>query len=244
MRKNRFYLDKDYQNNAQYQLTDEVHHQIRHVLRLKPKNEIILFNGRNQVAEASIDSIHKSSTTVQIRIISELNKESPAKIHLGQVIGKGPKWDFVIQKATELGVHAITPLYSEFGMVRYKSDKITQKIEHWQKIAIAACAQSERNQCPIVHSPTSLDTWLPTQKNSASTKLILAPDATQSIMQQPKSKDIILLIGPEGGFSQIEEALAKQIGFVTVHMGPRILRTETATIAALSLLQAHSGDFT
>lgn len=242
MRKNRFFLDIHFESGQDITLDGDVHHQIRHVLRLKPQTEIQLFNGQNEIANASLTDIGKNHSMATLHNVELKNLESPIAIHLGQVIGKGTKMDFVIQKATELGVAEITPLYSEFGMVRYKKEKTEQKLNHWQKIAIAACAQCERNLCPTIHAPMDLQAWLATLEPT-SLKIFLDPQSSQSMQQLQSASAIALAIGPEGGFSPKEMQYCRSLGLTGIQMGPRILRTETATLAALSLIQAHLGDF-
>lgn len=210
------------------------------VLRLQKNDQFILFNNDGFDYTAQIDWIKKN--TVQASILSrvEKNLESPLILHLGQAISKGERMDLVIQKATELGVHAITPLISERCVVHLKGERVEKKIEHWQKIAIHAAEQCGRTHVPLVHPILKFPEWV--FNTQEQTKLILHVNAPTNIQSTALSQSIALLIGPEGGFTQEEVDLAKHHQFQTLQMGPRILRTETAAIAALSILQFKAGD--
>ena len=169
--------------------------------------------------------------------------ESPLKVHLVQGISRGERMDFVVQKATELGVKRITPLLTERGVVKLDDQRAKKRQQHWQKIAASACEQCGRVRLPLLDAPERLDAWLGNKPAHVESDVILRPGATQSLsaIDMPVTK-ICILIGPEGGFTDAEYQLADAAGFVAVSMGPRVLRTETAAVAALTILQSRWGD--
>lgn len=215
-------------------------HLIR-VLRMGEGESIRLFNGDGYEYSAQLEAVSKKSAQARLQQRSELEPETQLSLHLGQVISKGDKMDFTIQKATELGIHEITPLFSERCDVRLKGERLDKKVEHWQRVAISACEQSGRNRIPKVHQPLSLAEWL--NRVDADTKLILHPHNQQPLSAYSAPDSLALLVGPEGGFSEAEVLQAQQQGFGGLTLGPRILRTETAALAALSVLQYCWGDF-
>lgn len=241
MRKHRFYIDQDIVLNTTLELSDDISHQINRVLRLRIADQIYLFNNSGAEFTANIENITRKNTTILITSRSETILESPLKINLGQVIGKGEKIDWVIQKATELGVHSITPLYSSRSISQPVQDRAVHKIEHWQKIAIAACSQCWRNIIPTINPPQNINDW--TATSTEAQKLILSPSpSSQRIRDFNISSSVTVLIGPEGGFSETEIAHAISHQFIPVSLGPRILRTETAGLAAIAILQSMFGD--
>ena len=178
---------------------------------------------------------------VEITTVNDVNRESTRAIHLAQAISKGERMELVIQKAVELGFTSITPLLTARCVVRLDAERLAKKQAQWHAIAIAACEQSGRNQLPIIHQTCSLDIYL--QQCQAITKLVLHPSTAKSWRDYTfTTGDIALLIGPEGGLSEEEVNQATAMQFQPLCLGPRILRTETAAIAAISVLQAISGD--
>jgi len=241
MRKHRFYVDQDIILKTTLELPDDVSHQISRVLRLRVADQIYLFNNSGAEFTANIENITRNNTTVLIISSSEATLESPLKINLGQVIGKGEKIDWVIQKATELGIHSITPLYSSRSISQPVQDRAIHKTEHWQKIAIAACSQSWRNIVPIINPPQDINYWVSICSDAH--KLILSPEHTSNRIRNLKiPSSVTVLIGPEGGLSDAEIAHALSHQFIPVSLGPRILRTETAGLAAIAILQSMFGD--
>lgn len=229
MRKHRFFVNVDLAPGQSLSLPADIKHQITKVLRLHNGDPIYLFNNTGQEFQAILDD-----KTANIIEISAITPQSPLQIDLAQVIGKGDKMDLVIQKATELGVSSITPLFSQYSI----SAK-TNKLEHWQKIAISACCQSWRNDLPVIHAPIALKEWLTQARNGM--QIILAPRGGK-IKQDHITSPVTILVGPEGGFSTDEYALAAQCNFTEIALGTRILRTETAGIAIIAILQALGGD--
>lgn len=211
------------------------------VLRMQPDEKLTLFCGDNREFSATITSVLKKKVMVTITAVQNINRESPRSIHLAQAISKGDRMEWVIQKAVELGVTSITPLFTAHCVVKLDPVRLAKKHAQWQAIAISACEQSGRNQLPIIHSACFLDDYL--QACDATIKLVLHPDSAKAWRDYTFSTaDIALLIGPEGGLSDDEVEQAQTHGFQSLSLGPRILRTETAAIAALSVLQSISGD--
>lgn len=215
-------------------------HHVARVLRMITGQQIILFNGHGGEVEAEIISTTPSGVQVNIGDWKGGQKKTPIAVHLGQVISRGERMDYVVQKATELGVDAITPLFSQRCEVRLNQKRQNKRQQHWQQVAISACEQSGRCQVPTVHAPIHLTTWL---KNCvAELKLVLDPYQHSSLDVQVKPTQIALLVGSEGGFTELEIDQALTTGFHGLRVGPRILRTETAPVTALSILQYIWGD--
>ncbi len=241
LRNVRIYQPGHYEKDYTVELSAIASQHVGVVLRMQPGEQLTLFCGDNREFSATITTIHKKKVAVLINAITESNRESPRELHLAQAISKGERMEFVIQKAVELGVSTITPLLTTRCVVRLDNERLAKKHAQWQAIAIGACEQSGRNQLPIIHQACPLDIYL--RQCQAATKLVLHPNGATSWRDQTFGKgDIALLIGPEGGLSQNEVDLAQTFQFNPLCLGPRILRTETAAIAALSILQAIAGD--
>lgn len=223
-------------------LDDKASHYLARVLRCVVGDEIILFNGLGGEYTATITQINKKNVSVTIGLFNPRSSESPISIHLAQGIAKGEKMDFIVQKAVELGVNLITPLITERCNVRLDADREEKRWQHWQGVAISACEQSGRNTLPNIAAPIDFKDWLAGAK--AELTLVLSPHVKTKLEKASTSQptSILLLIGPEGGLSQNEINWAIQQGFKPLNLGPRILRTETATIAALTTLQYEFGD--
>ena len=211
------------------------------VLRMQPGDQLTLFSGDNREFLATISAVLKKKVIVDINSVQMLSRESPRAIHLAQAISKGERMELVIQKAVELGVTSITPLLTARCVVKLDAERLEKKLAQWQGIAIAACEQSGRNALPTIHPACTFDTYL--RQCQAAFKLVLYPLAAKTWRDYVfTGGDIALLIGPEGGLSEDEVEMAKAMQFQPLSLGPRILRTETAAISALSVLQAVSGD--
>lgn len=240
MRQPRFYDPQPLTVNNEIKLGDDATQHIR-VLRLKAGCEIILFNSQGGQYLAQLSEVQKHSCFATVKAFQETVNESPLHLHLGQVISRGDRMEFVIQKAVELGVNEITPLISERCGVKINIERMVKKQQQWQKIAIAACEQSGRNIIPVIHKTENLQTWCAKKTNA--TKLTLHPHASYSINTLPENiNKIQLLIGPEGGFSDNEIQLTQTLNFIETLLGPRILRTETAALTAITALQCRFGD--
>lgn len=211
------------------------------VLRMQAGDALTIFNGEGVTCQATLSHCDKKTASVELGARLDESSESPLAIHLGLGISKGERMDFAIQKAVELGVTEITPLFTRYSMVKLDTSRQQKRLEHWHGIIISACEQCGRNYLPILHPIVDNDTWLASIDTEQ--KLTLDPEAKQSlgeIKQQPGS--VSLYIGPEGGLSEDEIEQARQLGFQGIQLGPRILRTETAVIAALTAVQLQWGD--
>lgn len=236
----RIYYPQTLQPQHSYLLDDNNFAHLIRVLRLTQGDDLRVFNGQGQEYAATLSDVQKRSAHF---VVSELlTEEAPIKLnlHLGQVMSKGDRMDFTIQKATELGVSEITPLWSERCDVRLKGERLEKKLEHWQNIAISASQQSGRCRVPVVHPPMHFLDWAKSCQQEV--RLMLHPHQQQPLSDHKTPKSVALLIGPEGGFSEQEVELALQESFTGLQLGPRILRTETASLTALSILQFLWGD--
>jgi 16S rRNA (uracil1498-N3)-methyltransferase len=215
----------------------------RHIsaaLRLQVGDEVTLFNGRGGEYPATIARVERKQVTVEIGAFREQDVESPLQIHLGIVLSRGDRFDWLVQKATELGVATISPLFSERCEVKLKGERGEKKLRHWQQIAISACEQCGRNRVPDISAPRQLASWC--ENADADVRLVLhhRAEATPELTQRPASA--ALLIGPEGGLTDAEIDMARARGFAPLALGPRVLRTETAPLAACAILQWRWGD--
>ncbi|CAK2886195.1 16S rRNA m(3)U1498 methyltransferase [Vibrio crassostreae] len=211
------------------------------VLRMKEGQEVLLFDGSGAEFPATIAEVSKKNVTVNVTERIERSSESPLDLHLGQVISRGDKMEFTIQKSVELGVNTITPLISERCGVKLDTKRFEKKLAQWQKIAIAACEQCGRNTVPVIRPIMQLEEWC--SEPSEALKLNLHPRAKYSINTLPEPiNKVRLLIGPEGGLSAEEIGMTEQYKFEETLLGPRVLRTETAALTAITALQVRFGD--
>lgn len=241
MREIRIYQSGEYQSGQLLELSPEASQHVGVVLRMQPGEGVTLFCGDDREFAATIETVKKKKVIVSIGKSCEVSRESPLKIHLAQGISKGDRMELVMQKAVELGVASITPIVSDRCSVKLDKERMAKKLHQWQAIAIAACEQSGRNQIPIVHQFIEFEDYVKSVHSDL--KLILHPGAAKSWRDyELKHTDISLLIGPEGGFTDEEVKWACDNKFDTLSLGPRILRTETAAITAIGLLQAVGGD--
>ncbi|BEV07101.1 16S rRNA (uracil(1498)-N(3))-methyltransferase [Methylophilus sp. DW102] len=218
-------------------------HAVR-VMRLKVGDTLILFCGDGFDYLCALTQVEKKSATVEVLSRTQVSNESPLNIRLLQGISSGDRMDYTIQKAVELGVHEIFPLSTERCVTKLSGDRAEKRVEHWQGVAIAACEQSGRAIIPLVHAPLTLAQWLSQHATADSLNLLLNPVGAQRLASlNPRKNAIHLLIGPEGGLSAAEIALASQHHFQSIVLGPRILRTETAALTAMSVMQSLWGDF-
>ncbi|MGJ8525833.1 Ribosomal RNA small subunit methyltransferase E [Halomonadaceae bacterium LMG 33818] len=225
--------------------------QARHVgrvMRARVGQELFLFDGCGHEVRATVESVERRKVSVRLMESIQPIPESPLRMHLGQVVSKGDRMDYVIQKSTELGVEKITPLYSEFASVRMDSERESKKLEHWRGVAISACEQCGRATIPEILPHQSLTDWVDGREELL--RWILHPGESahntsslfENVSRETSTFSGALLIGPEGGFSEGEVVMAQRKGFNAHGLGPRILRTETAPVVALSLLQHAYGD--
>lgn len=223
-------------------LDEKASHHVARVLRARVGDELTLFNGQGGEYEGVITWIDKKSVKIEVRAFSSREAESPIEIQLAQGIARGEKMDFIIQKAVELGVTRVTPLLTERCNVRLAGEREEKRLQHWQSVVISACEQCGRNRLPVIDSPVSLSAWLPEVK--ADRCFMLSPHVPAKLpaVSLPQRSRIVLLVGPEGGLSDSEVQLVCQQGFLPLSLGPRVLRTETAAIAAIAVLQGVYGD--
>lgn len=230
----RFFIEANLVVNTQIELTETVFHHWVKVLRAQAGEQATLFNGQGGEFQVELVDIAKKSATIDILSFNPDNRTPTFTALLGQVMSKGDRMDYVIQKSVELGVAEIQLLTSERCEMRLKYDRDQKKIDHWQGIAIAACEQCGMNIVPKILAPLALQDWLKTELPES--RLVLAPNKEQvDILHDIKTR-IALLIGPEGGLSEQEITDANQNGFKNWCIGNRVLRTETAPVVALSIL--------
>lgn len=237
----RIYTPEDLALNHRLDLDSQASTHLIKVLRLNEGAELRLFNGDGCEYLAHITVANKKNAQVEISSVLSTESKVSFPLHLGQVVSKGDRMDFTIQKATELGITDITPLWSERCDVRLKGERLEKKMEHWKKIAISACEQSGRNAIPTIHPAMNYHDWATSVK--ADTKLVLHTRDQKPLAEIKAPASVALLVGPEGGITDEEVELCIQQGFTGLTLGPRILRTETAALAALSLFQYLWGDF-
>jgi 16S rRNA (uracil1498-N3)-methyltransferase len=227
---------------------DQAQHLVR-VLRLQAGAALRMFNGRGGEFDASIDSIARNVVSVRIGAHHAIERESPLQVTLLQGIARGQKMDLILQKATELGVTAVIPVTTMRSTVRLNADTAARKQAHWHGVLSGACEQSGRNRVPELCAPCELSAAMAGDQSQL--KLLLEPDAESSSLNTllsaafhttARNPSISLLVGPEGGLDLQEVQLARQAGFVSCQLGPRVLRTETAALAALAALQCLAGD--
>ena len=239
----RFYCPGGLGANQEFELPEQAAHHASRVLRLQAGNQVTLFDGSGGEYDASIVTIGKRGVIVQTGAWRERECESPLDITLVQAVSSGDKMDFTLQKAVELGVKAIQPVISSRSVVRLEGERAEKRVQHWQSVVNSACEQSGRNRVPIVRQIMSLNHWFG-QTHEATVKLTLSPHAKLCFRELlvPQG-NVLFLVGPEGGLSEAEEGAAAVCGFTSVKLGQRVLRTETAALAAISAMQTLWGDF-
>ncbi len=239
----RLFVSGALSNDAELILQGEQASYLGRVLRSRVGDAVTVFNGDGGEWSASIENISRNSVILRVGTRTEPATESQLKVHLVQGISRGERMDFVVQKATELGVRRITPVLTHHGMVKLDQKRAEKRRQHWQQVATGACEQSGRTRAPLIDAPADLNTWFGAKESSDSTELILRPGTSTAFASigKPATK-LGVLIGPEGGFSEREYEDAEIAGFQAVSLGPRILRTETATLAAITIAQSCWGD--
>jgi 16S rRNA (uracil1498-N3)-methyltransferase len=226
--------------NTEIQLPEEAAHHFIKVLRARVGEDVCLFNGEGGEYHGVLSRADKRNAFVTLNQFIANDKTSPLKVHLGQVLSKGDRFDYAIQKATELGVTQITPLLSERCEVRLGNERLDKKMAHWQGVAISACEQSGLNIVPKINTPQSLETWI--EQTQADLRFVLAPSVTGLPNPNQKPQSVAVLIGAEGGLSEREIKQTIEQGFAPWCLGQRVLRTETAPVAVLSVLHWLWGD--
>ncbi|MDH5323993.1 MAG: 16S rRNA (uracil(1498)-N(3))-methyltransferase [Gammaproteobacteria bacterium] len=216
------------------------------VLRLKPGDAVTVFNGDGAEYAGKISALEKREGCIQILQRHEVDLESPLRTVLVQGVSRGERMDYTIQKATELGISEIFPVTTERTGVNLQGERRERRRQHWQAIVTSACEQCGRNRVPLVHPVESLPSWVDRCQTLLQNelKLVLHQNAALSLRQMPRvfAPGVVLLVGPEGGLTQSDLAAVSPLGFESVALGPRILRTETAALTALAILQSLWGD--
>ena len=240
----RFYSNSPLAMNATVLLSESAAAHATRALRLSEGDSVVLFNGDGFDYTCTLTTIKKNAVTAQVNSAQKIDNESALNITLLQGISSGDRMDFTIQKAVELGVKKIQPISSQRSVVKLNAERAEKRTEHWQNIAISACEQSGRAFVPKVLAPIALDKWLSQNPQNNDTRILLNPVGAKRLAEMTKpSAEIQLLIGAEGGLSPAEIALAASQGFQSIVLGPRILRTETAALTAISAMQVRWGDF-
>ncbi|MCD5971312.1 16S rRNA (uracil(1498)-N(3))-methyltransferase [Pseudomonas quasicaspiana] len=239
MRLSRFFIDATL-SLGEHELPEAQAHYIGRVLRMAEGDALQVFDGSGQEFRGTLLEVGKKRVRVNLDETFPGQTESPLRIHLGQGLSRGERMDWAIQKATELGVTEITPIVSERCEVRLKDERAEKRQAHWQQIAISACEQCGRSVVPVIHPPMPLAEWL--KRSDAELKLVLHPVA-EPLTSHNKPTTLAFLIGPEGGLNDAEVDQAQDAGFHAARLGPRVLRTETAPVVALSVAQQLWGDF-
>jgi len=237
----RVYVDMDLAENATVTLGDEAYHHLVVVLRRIRGDALTLFNGRGGEYAATIETVGKRKLTARIAQFHDVDRESALPVTLVQAVSKGERMDYTIQKAVELGVSAVQPVLTDHVVVRLDAERWARKREHWQGVAVAAAEQSGRTRVPKVAPVVDLRDWLSAVPADA-LRLVLSPTAAPAPLERAAGQGVVLLVGPEGGLSEVELKLVDLAGFAGLAFGPRVLRTETAGVVALAVLQAHWGD--
>lgn len=240
MRISRFYCPNLPNSGTQMIVPDTVFRHAVQVLRMKPGDLLALFDGRGLEYLAQLEQVDRRQAVVSLQQQLQTANESPLDILLIQGISRGERMDYAIQKAVELGVKRLLPVITERCNVQLAGDRAEKRLNHWRGVMVSACEQSGRRFLPELLSVTTLDEALLNCTDDC--KLVLAPEAERSFSSVQKATRIALLIGPEGGLSDAEIERAQAAGFLGVNLGPRILRTETASAAALAVVQSHWGD--
>jgi 16S rRNA (uracil1498-N3)-methyltransferase len=242
----RFYCREALAPGAHVELPEPVARHAVRVLRLPPGAPMVLFDGRGGEYLAHIQRIERDRVLVELAGWTEIERESPLSVTLIQALQAGEKMDFTIQKAVELGVRDIVPVESRRSVLKLAGERAVKRVAHWQGVVAAACEQCGRNQVPLVAPLERLDRWLARPASGADSpplRLLLAPDAKNTLADIAPATHVQLLLGAEGGLDPQEIVAAQQVGFQAVRLGPRVLRTETAGLAALAVMQALWGDF-
>lgn len=219
-------------------------HHLAHVLRAGIGDDVVVFNDGVEFA-ATIARIDKRGVTVKLDAGAAADRENPLACVLAQAISSGERMDVTLQKAVELGIRSVQPLYSERSVVRLDAERTVKRVEHWRQVMISACEQCGRNVVPGVAPPQPVIEWLgalPSPRDGE-LRVLLSPHAGTRLTELPRPAAVTLMAGPEGGFTEAEAAFAQQRGFVALRLGPRVLRTETAALAALAAINTLWGDF-
>lgn len=235
MRQSRLFTEQPLQAGGRAELQGQSAHYLAHVLRLGAGDRVWLFNGDGADYDAEVSRIGKHDVQLQVGAVRTVATESPLHTVLGLGISRGERMDFAIQKSTELGVSVIAPLFTERCEVKLQGERSDKRSAHWRQVAISACEQCGRARIPLLLPPTALDLWLGAAPGER--RFVLDHEEQGTLGGSRPGGGVCLLIGPEGGLAPAEIAAAKAAGFSGLALGPRVLRTETAPLAVLAVLQ-------
>jgi len=239
----RVYVEDALSTGARIALRRPAAAHVRRVLRLEAGDSVTLFNGDGSDYPARIAAMHRDAVEIEVTGTAPARAESPLAVTLVQGIARAERMDLVMQKATELGVSAIVPVTTARSVVKLDADSRARKSAHWRGIVVAACEQCGRARIPRLMEAVTLESWLAAPADADTCRLLLAPDAEQSlVVAATGAKRVELLVGPEGGLADPERIAARDAGYRAGRLGPRILRSETAALAALAVLQSSGGD--
>jgi len=238
----RFYLDQPLALGARFSLPPGPARHAARALRLAVDDAVTLFNGTGGEYAARIERIHKDEVAVAVTGFADVERESRLQVMLAQGISSGERMDYTLQKAVELGVMAIQPIAARRSVVKLAAERVDRRVAHWQGVAASACEQCGRNRVPAVAAPLTLANWLGQHRGGRLLFLSPLAEARLADLPVPAAMDC-LVAGPEGGFEADEIAALTAAGAIPVRLGPRVLRTETAAVAALASMQTLWGDF-
>ena len=241
MRNPRIYSEQPLQAGTTVDLAESAANHVGRVLRMKVGESLILFNGEGGAFQGKVAAVSKKQVQVELEKRLEGDAESPLVIELGQTLSRGERMDYAIQKATEMGVTSITPLFSERCEVKLNAERQEKQRRRMQQIAISSCEQCGRNIVPVINPPVKLQDWLESRETALN--FVLHHRTEKKLDGYDKPASVSLLIGPEGGLTAEEIAQAEAKAFKPLALGPRVLRTETAPVAAVSLMQFLWGDY-
>ncbi|MBI3525205.1 MAG: 16S rRNA (uracil(1498)-N(3))-methyltransferase [Betaproteobacteria bacterium] len=239
----RLYCPGDLASGRSVCLPPEAAHHALRVLRLRVGDELVLFNGQGGEYPGRVTEAART-LRVELSDWCDVEREAPLALTLAQALPAGDKMDWVVQKAVELGVTAIQPLQAKRSVLRLAGERADKRTAHWRLVAVAACEQCGRNRLPEIRPILDLPHYLAQPADENATRLLLSPQHGAHLPDLPRpAAAMTLLIGPEGGFDASEESAALSVGFQAVTLGPRVLRTETAGLAAMAAIMALWGDF-
>ena len=240
-RSTRLYIERELVGTS-LELDESESHYLGHVLRLKRGDPLVVFNGRGTEREASVEALQKRGATLALKAARAPLAESPLDLTLVQALPKSDAMDLIVQKATELGVRTLIPVYAEFSVVKLDAERSERRVDHWRKIARSACEQSGRHTPPRIEAPAPLAAALEALP-AAGDRLALEPSASQSLSELARPKAaLVVAVGPEGGLGAMDWRRLEAAQFVRVGLGPRVLRAETAALAVCAIAQSLWGD--
>ena len=241
----RIYVDQPLKTGIEISLPQQAAAHVARVLRLRIGNPLVLFNGDGLDYACELIESGAREVRIRVRAAQTAAAESPLRITLAQALARGEKMDWIVQKATELGVAEIVPLVTERSEVKLDTTRADRRVAHWRGVATGACEQSGRARIPAIHAPDTLPAWLRSlDPKQHETRLALLPDGEIKPRELGRiENEVLLAVGPEGGFGESDIAVLRNAGFRALTLGPRILRTETAGVAAIAAMQTLFGDW-